>query len=87
MGVIKNHGGKSFGILVQMYRYGLKQYLWTIDPIWLKFVLSEFGPWMARKKIQPDRVNSSRDITLDHNGTFGPERQQIFVFWSLNEAP
>ena len=34
---------------------------------------------MATKKNQPDRLNSSRDIALDNKGTFGLERQKIFL--------
>ena len=52
----------------------------TIDPIRLKFVLlSELWPGMATKKIQLDRLNSSGDIALDHNGTCGLERRYIWT--------
>ena len=52
----------------------------TIDPIWLKFVLlSELWPGMATKKFQPDRLTSSGDIALDHNGTCGLERRYIWT--------
>ena len=64
----------------------------TIEPIWLKFVLMcEFWLVMATKKFQPDQLNSSGDIALDHKGTFGLERgtiglerQKIFLHYLLD---
>ena len=51
-----------------------------MEPIWLKFVLlSELWPGMATKKFQPDQLNSSGDIALDHNGTCGLERRYIWT--------
>ena len=42
-------------------------------------LLSELWPGMATKKFQPDRLNSSRNIALDHNGTCGLERWYIWT--------
>ena len=42
-------------------------------------LLSELWPGMATKKFQPDRLNSSGDIALDHNGTCGLERRYIWT--------
>ena len=52
----------------------------SIDPIWLKFVLlSELWPRMATKKFQPDQINSSGEMAVDHNGTCGLERRYIWT--------